>query len=46
VFNSTGIVIVSCLIGAAINLFLLWLLHRQREAFTLAPPAPSLPANL
>jgi hypothetical protein len=46
VFNSTGIVIVSCLIGAAFNLILLWLLHRHREAFTPAPPAPSLPADL
>jgi hypothetical protein len=46
VFNSTGFVLLSCLFGAAINLFLLWLLHRHRDAFTPAPPAPPLPADL
>jgi hypothetical protein len=45
-FTSTGIVLISCLIGAAINLFLLWLLHRHREAFTPAEPTPPLPAEL
>jgi hypothetical protein len=45
-FTSTGIVLISCLFGAAFNLFLLWLLHRHREAFTPAPSAPPLPADL
>jgi hypothetical protein len=34
------IVIASCIFGLGLNLFILWLLHRHRDAFIPAPPPP------
>jgi hypothetical protein len=36
---------VCAVIGLAFCAFILWLLHRHREAFTPAPPAPPLPPD-
>jgi hypothetical protein len=42
-FAGHQLVLFSFLFATAINLFILWLLHRHREAFTPAPPPPPMP---
>ena len=45
VFASPGLIVFFMLVACALYVPLLWLLHRHREAFTPARPAPPMPAT-
>jgi hypothetical protein len=43
VYYPTATIVFNSLVAIAINLYVLWLLHRHRDAFrTPAPPPPSM----
>jgi hypothetical protein len=38
--TSAAMVVFNSTVGIAVNLYVLWLAHRHRPAFTAAPPMP------
>ena len=43
VYSPTATLVFNSIVAIAINLYVLWLLHRHRDAFrTPAPPPPSM----